>query len=175
MDWCAIAIPAPVDDGPPVGVQLLGPAWSDEVIWRAAARLRGEAEPPLLGPRIELAVLGAHLRGQPLHHQLSSRGAAYVTTTATAPTYRMYALEGAVAKPGLQRVADGGGAVEVEVWSLSPAAFGDFVAEIPAPLGVGTLELADGSTVTGFIGESVALDGALDITDYGCWRAWLAR
>ncbi|MEM9610508.1 MAG: allophanate hydrolase [Actinomycetota bacterium] len=174
VDWCAIAVPFPIGDGRPVGVQLLGPAWSDDVIWRAAARLLGEDAPPRSAPRIELAVLGAHLLGQPLHHQLSDRGASYVTTTTTAPAYRMYALDGTIAKPGLVRVSEGGGAVEVEVWSLCPAAFGSFVSEIPGPLGVGTLELADGTTVIGFLCESVAVDGALEITEHGGWRGWLA-
>lgn len=174
VDWCAIAVPFPLDDRRPVGVQLLGPAWSDDVIWRAAARLIGEEPPPRTEPRIELAVVGAHLFGQPLHHQLADRGATLERTTTTAPTYRMHVLDGEVPKPGLVRVDSGGGAIEVEVWSLSPAAFGEVVAMIPAPLGVGTLELADGSGVVGFLCEPLALDGTLDITDHGGWRAWLA-
>ena len=124
---------------------------------------------------IHLAVGGAHLEGQPLNHQLTSRGGALVASTTPAPTYRMYALDTTPPKPGLVRVAEGGAAVEVEVWALGAAEFGTFVAEVPAPLAIGTVELADGSSVKGFVCEPIAIDGAEDITAYGGWRAWLDR
>jgi allophanate hydrolase len=124
---------------------------------------------------ISIAVVGAHLEGQPLHHQLTSRGAGFVQRTTTAPSYRMYALATEPPKPGPARVADGGGAVEVEVWALEPEGFATFVDGIPAPLTIGRLVLADGSDVAGFLCEPVATVGADDITAFGGWRGYLAR
>lgn len=128
-----------------------------------------DADPPIL-----LAVCGAHLEGQPLHHQLTERGARLVARTTTAPRYRMVALPTEPPKPGLARVAGAGAAIEVEVWALDPAGFGTFVAAVPAPLAIGKVELADGTWVPGFTCEPVALDGAPDISVHGGWRAWLA-
>jgi allophanate hydrolase len=119
-------------------------------------------------------VCGAHLEGQPLNHQLVDRGARLVARTATAPTYRLVALPTDPPKPGLVRVADGGAAIEVEVWSLDAAGFGAFVAEVPAPLAIGTVVLADGSSVMGFTCEGLAAADAPDITAHGGWRAYLA-
>ncbi|MDD9370753.1 MAG: hypothetical protein PV358_11620, partial [Acidimicrobiales bacterium] len=117
---------------------------------------------------------GAHLEGQPLNHQLTGRGAWLVRRTATAPAYRMVALPTTPPKPGVVRVDEGGAPLEVEVWALDPAGFGAFVDEIPAPLAIGTIELADGSWVNGFVCEAHAVAGAEDITAHGGWRAWLA-
>lgn len=128
-----------------------------------------DADPPIL-----LAVCGAHLEGQPLHHQLTERGARLVARTTTAPRYGMVALPTEPPKPGLARVAGAGAAIEVEVWALDPAGFGTFVAAVPAPLAIGKVELADGTWVPGFTCEPVALDGAPDISAHGGWRAWLA-
>jgi allophanate hydrolase len=125
-------------------------------------------------PRITLAVVGAHLSGQPLNHQLTSRTARFVGAARTATGYSLYALSSTIpAKPGLAR--DGGaGGIELELWSLDAAGFGSFVAEIPPPLGVGTLTLDDGRTVKGFLCETHALAAATDITAHGGWRAFLA-
>jgi allophanate hydrolase len=128
-----------------------------------------------VGPgALSLAVVGAHLRGQPLNFELTGRGARFVCATRTADCYRLYALAGTLPpKPGLVRVAPGGGAsIEIEIWSMSPAAWGDFVGAIPPPLGIGTLLLQDGSKVKGFLCESIALAGADDITAFGGWRAY---
>ena|SRR5438445_13894683 len=128
--------------------------------------------------RIHLAVAGAHLDGQPLNHQLTSRAATLVQRTTTAPVYRMYALATDPPKPGLVRVAatdDGAGTVEVEVWSLDAAGFGTFVDGVPAPLTIGRVVLADGTNVAGFLCEPIAAIGAEDITAYGGWRRYLAR
>ncbi|HMN80128.1 MAG TPA: allophanate hydrolase [Burkholderiaceae bacterium] len=123
---------------------------------------------------IRLAVVGAHLTGMPLNDQLTSRGALLVGETRTAPTYRLFALKGSVPpKPGLLRVPEGSPIV-VELWDVPAAAFGSFVAAIPPPLGIGTLELIDGGRVLGFICESIALVDATDITAYGGWRAYLS-
>jgi allophanate hydrolase len=123
-----------------------------------------------------LAVVGAHLSGQPLNHQLTARRARLVATTRTAPIYRLYALPTEPPKPGLVRVGDvdGAGAIEVEVWELDDAAFGSFVDEIPAPLGIGRVVLEDDRDVAGFLCEPIAIDGAPDITHHGGWRAYRA-
>ena len=126
--------------------------------------------------QLRIAVAGAHLRGQPLNHQLTERDARLVEQTSTAPCYRLYALDTQPPKPGLVRV-DGndplGAAIEVEVWELDAAAFGDFVAQVPAPMCIGQVVLADGDCVSGFLCEPVALDGATEITKFGAWRAYL--
>lgn len=125
--------------------------------------------------RIRLAVVGAHLEGMPLHWQLTSRKAAFVGATETAPTYRLYAMADSVPpKPALVHDASGA-AIKVEVYELDAAAFGTFVAEVPPPLAIGTVTLADGSSVKGFVAEPRAMTGAEDITALGGWRAYIAR
>lgn len=124
---------------------------------------------------MRLAVVGAHLRGMPLNHQLTTRDAVFVEETVTADHYRLYALAGQVpAKPGLAR-AEQGNAIIVELWDVPLARFGEFVAEVPAPLGIGSVTLADGRVVKGFICEPQALGAATDITQWGGWKAWLAH
>ncbi|GAB2449692.1 allophanate hydrolase [Conyzicola lurida] len=121
-----------------------------------------------------LAVAGAHLSGQPLNHQLADRDAELVETTTTSPDYRLFALATTPPKPGVVRVAEGGSALEVEIWRLTEAAFGSFVAALPRPMAIGTVTLADGSEVSGFVVEQIAIEGAADITEYGGWRGYLA-
>jgi allophanate hydrolase len=119
-------------------------------------------------------VVGAHLTGMPLNFQLTSRDAVFVEQTLTAGDYRLYALPGTVPpKPGLAK-ADSGQSIIVELWDIPLARFGEFVAEIPAPLGIGNLKLVDGRSVKGFICEPWALAEALDITPFGGWRAYIA-
>jgi len=128
------------------------------------------------GVEVEVAVVGAHLSGQPLNSQLTERDAIFRETSRTAAGYRLYALPGTTPpKPGLVYEGTGPGAVEVEIWEMDDAAFGSFVAMIPAPLGIGTLVLEDGRRVKGFLCESHATGGAEDITNFGGWRAWLNR
>lgn len=122
-----------------------------------------------------LAVAGAHLRDQPLHHQLADRDAEFVEATTTSADYRLFALSTVPPKPGVVRVAEGGAALEVEVYRLTAAAFGSFVAALPQPMAIGSVALADGSLVSGFLVEPIALAGADDITAFGGWRAYLAR
>lgn len=127
--------------------------------------------------RVRLAVVGAHLRGQPLNSQLIDRGAQLVGTTKTAACYRLVALPTEPPKPGLIRTeagTAGAGAVEVEVYDLEVAAFGHIVAAVPAPLCIGRVVLEDGSDVAGFLCEPVGATGCLDITHFGGWRAYLA-
>ena len=130
---------------------------------------------PMPAARISLAVCGAHLRGQPLNKQLTECDAHLVAERTTATAYRFYALDTQPPKPGLVRVAPGSAdaaAIEVEVWSLDPVAFANFVDAIPQPLCIGRVVLDDGSNVAGFLCEPAALAGALDITSYGGWRAY---
>ena len=114
------------------------------------------------------------MSGLPLNHQLTSRGARLVTATHSAPEYKFYALPGGPPyRPGMVR-SENGAAIELEIWELPASEFGSFVAGIPAPLGIGTIELADGSSVQGFVCEAYGVSGATDITSYGSWRRYLA-
>lgn len=190
VDLCALAVPAGVRaDGLPFGVTLHAPAGHDRVLVALAAAWRDEALTPVPPEPVEgdlpLVVAGAHLRGQPLNHQLTDLGATYLATTTTASGYRLYALDTVPPKPGLVRVdlatdhgPDAGsgppGPIEVEVWSLAPDAFARFVAAVPAPLAIGQVELADGSTCTGFTCMPDGLATATDITAHGGWRAYRA-
>jgi allophanate hydrolase len=114
------------------------------------------------------------MQGLPLNSQLHERGARLLQKTRTAPHYRLYALPGGPPhRPGLIRVASQGAPIELEVWALPAAEVGSFIEAIPAPLGVGKVELADGTIVAGFICEGYAAAGAIDITDYGGWHGYL--
>jgi allophanate hydrolase len=193
MDGCALALPTGFrGDGLPTGVTLIAPAWHDIALldfgrrwqrahpWPLGVSGRLPSPPPQRaaapGPAtVRLAVVGAHLSGMPLNYQLTERAAVFVEATQTADDYRLYALPGTVPpKPGLIRGVDGA-AIQVELWDMPVEAFGSFVALIPAPLGIGTLQLADGREVKGFICESWAATGALDITHFGGWRAYMAH
>jgi allophanate hydrolase len=124
---------------------------------------------------IKIAVVGAHLQGQPLNHQLTDELGVLVRACKTSPIYRMFLLPGPIPKPGLLRQSNNSGfAIELEVWELPPAGFGRFVANIPSPLGIGTLVLEDGEEVKGFLCEPFALETATEISDLGGWRAYLA-
>ncbi|MCC7583457.1 allophanate hydrolase [Serratia sp. Lou2A] len=189
-DLSALALPGPLrGDGLPAGITLIAPAWHDRALaafglrWQRQNALPlgaiGRALPPQPTPapsagHVRLAVVGAHLSGMPLNVQLTQRDAMRVEQTVTAPCYRLYALaDTEPPKPGLARAAQGA-AIRLELWDIPLARFGEFVAEIPAPLGIGTLLLADGRRVKGFICEAWALEGATDITEFGGWRDYLA-
>ncbi|GAS88330.1 allophanate hydrolase [Mycolicibacterium brisbanense] len=177
FDMCAIAIPAgTVADGAQFGVTLLAPAFHDAVVADLAGRFLGEppaATWPELGRAAvtELAVFGAHLRGQPLEHQLTSRGARWGGAIKTAPHYRLYALDTVPPKPGLVRTTEGGATIVGERWVLSRAALGDFLDELPAPMMLGKVELDDGTWITGFGCDHAAVAQGRDITRYGGWLA----
>lgn len=130
------------------------------------------ASAPAGGPEILLVVAGAHLRGQPLNPQLLALDARFVAATRTAAEYRMFALDTVPAKPGVVRVPGRGAALAVEVWALDAAAFGTFVAGLPAPMAIGKVELADGRALPGFLVEPCALEDAEDITAHGGWTAY---
>jgi allophanate hydrolase len=125
---------------------------------------------------IAIAVVGAHLSGMALNSELAGLGARLLEATTTAPDYRLYALATTPARPGMLRVEAGkGAAIALEVWSLSASAFGQFVAAIPPPLSIGTVRLADGRSVKGFLVESAAISGARDISSFGGWRPYMAE
>jgi allophanate hydrolase len=133
-----------------------------------------DVSPLHTGGTVEIAVCGAHMKGLPLNAQLTDRGAQLLAVTRSAPEYRLYALPGGPPqRPGMVRVATGGAAIELEVWRMPVARFGDFVAGIPAPLAIGRVRLTDGSEVSGFVCESVAVPEAADITHYGGWRGYV--
>ncbi|MEH3085512.1 MAG: allophanate hydrolase [Xylophilus ampelinus] len=196
LDYAALSVPASIrPDGLPFGITLVGRCGSD---WRladlgqrfhhATGLAQGATGRPLPAPvpvaglrpsaatHLPLAVVGAHLSGLPLNGQLTARGARLAETTATAARYRLFALPGTVPpKPGLQRVAAGeGAAIALEVWQVPLAAVGSFLALVPPPLALGSVELADGRWVHGFVCEGHALDAAEDVTAHGGWRAYLA-
>lgn len=138
--------------------------------------MTGARDGRLENDEIEIVVVGAHLSGLALNRELLALGGRLVRAVSTEPEYRLYALPSGNGprRPGLLRVAEGGGAaIEAEVWALSPAGFGRFVSGIPAPLGIGTLRLADGTRPKGFLVEAEAIRDASDITAHGGWRAFL--
>lgn len=171
----AIAVPAAEGPG---GVTVLAPAGGAAAVATIAAGLHGEeVVPGPQGPggRVLLAVVGAHLRGQPLNPELVAAGAELVAATSTAPCYRLFHLRGGPPeRPGLERVPSAGRAIEVEVWSMPVAGLGRVVAGVAPPLGIGSVELADGRWVKGFICETHGLADAVDITSFGGWRRYLA-
>jgi allophanate hydrolase len=193
LDLAAIAVPSSMrPDGLPFGITLIGPAGSELRLAELAARYHaatgltlGTSSEPVPAPRgpvaqpgrsARVAVVGAHLSGLPLNGQLRERGARLVAHTRTAAAYRFHALPNTTPpKPGMVRVGHGEGAsIAVEVWEMPIEHFGSFVALVPSPLCIGTIELEDGSSVQGFLCEPAALEGATDITAYGGWRAYMA-
>lgn len=193
LDMCGIAVPAGErKDGLPSSVTLLAASGKDGLTARLARDVhalsrmalgatgwRLPATPAPLEPSescpIDLAVVGAHLSGMPLNGQLRALGARFSRVARTTNAYRLYALAGQTPpKPGLIRTGGNGGeAIDLEIWQLTPEAFGLFVAAIPSPLGIGTIQLCDGTSVKGFLAEPAALEGAQDISRYGGWRAYL--
>ena len=193
LDLAAIACPSGMrGDGLPSSLTLIGPSGADGFLAGMAAEIQARSgvpmgatglavPPPAPMPavpssgRIALAVVGAHLAGLPLNPELVALGGVFLREAETTSDYRLYALPGSKPpKPGLLRVTDGeGAAIRLELWTLDKASFGAFVAGIPAPLGVGTIRLSDGSSAKGFLVEAEAVKGAEDITKFGGWRAYL--
>jgi allophanate hydrolase len=193
MGLAAIAVPGGFGpSGLPAGVTLIGPSYSDDALAPFAGAMHAAAAcgmgkdrsatvpaaplPQVPEDWIQIAVVGAHLTGMPLNHELTGPGGVKMAETTTAPGYRLFALPGTVPpKPGLiHDPAFSGPGIAVEVWALPAAAFGAFVARIPAPLEIGKLTLADGTQVSGFLCEGHAVTGAEEITGFGGWRAYRA-
>jgi allophanate hydrolase len=194
LDLCGLALPAAIrTDGIPFGITLLAPAGQDAQlasigrVFHADTKLtlgsRSLPQPPLAalpasvsGDEIAVAVVGAHLSGMALNGELKALGGRLLESTTTASDYKLYALDTAPPKPGMLRVEAGtGSSIELEVWALSAAAFGKFVAAIPPPLSIGTIRLADGRGVKGFIVEPAAVESARDISEFSGWRAFMAE
>lgn len=180
-------------DGAPFGITLLAPAGRDAElagigrVFHAdtglAVGAKAVPQPPLAAipatagaDEITIAVVGAHLSGMALNHELTTLDARLLEQTVTAPDYRLYALDTTPPKPGMLRIEAGAGhTIKLELWAMSPAAFGKFVAAIPPPMAIGTLRLADGRQAKGFIVEPAAIAGAKDISAYGGWRTFMAE
>jgi len=199
LDLCALAVPAGFRaDGAPVGATLIAPAFADHRLAEIGRRIQDlgalplgatrytvpafpadrASTPPAPRETLDLVVVGTHLSGEPQNHQLTDLGGRLTATTRTAPAYRLHALPAGnddTPRPGLLRASPGGhdgAAIEAEVWTLSPAAFGAFVAAVPPPLTIGTVALADGTERKGFLCEAHATLEAPDITHHGGWRAY---
>jgi allophanate hydrolase len=164
LDMASTSIPAGTVDGLPFGVMITAPAFHDLAVHQLAERL--------LGPAIDILVVGAHLTDQPLTHQLVAHGGSFARSVRTSADYALFALDTTPPKPGLVRVATGGTAIAGEVWSLPAAGFGRFVAALPSPMTIGRVTLDDGESVSGFLCEPVATIGTADISDHGGWLAW---
>lgn len=187
-DLAAIALPNTIRaDGLPSGVTFIASAWYDQALAKFAQQWQTLTELPLgtsshryqksfeieSQNSVKLAVVGAHLSGMPLNFQLTTRQATLLAKTQTAKSYKLFALKNTVPpKPGLQFDIDGT-AIEVEVWEIPLANFGAIVAEVPSPLGIGNLQLEDGTWVKGFICETYAIQEAVDISHFGGWRAYI--
>ena len=193
LDMCGIAVPGPFrSDGRAAGITLLGPRGRDAALAGLARAFHAEANVPLgatgraLAPTDPLppsapqgheaiVLVGAHMSAMPLNREIKELGGVFLRAAETKPCYRLYALPGGPpARPGLVRVAADGRAIATEVWALPTAAFGRFVAAIPSPLGIGTVQLADGSAVKGFLCESEGARGAEDVSSYGGWRSYIS-
>jgi allophanate hydrolase len=193
LDLCGLALPSAMrSDDAPFGITLLAPAGQDALlasigrIFHADTKLalggkclKQEPLTPLPARsayEITIAVVGAHLSGMALNSELQELDGRLIEATTTAPDYKLYKLDTTPPKPGMLRVAAGAGsAIKLELWSLSAASFGKFVAAIPPPLSIGTIRLSDGREVKGFIVEPAAIHGARDISSYGGWRAFMAE
>ena len=190
LDYAAVAVPAgTMQNGLPWGVTLFGRVFTDQYLLSLADALQRRTGTALIGgqsitspapqnaarnDRARLVVCGAHLDGLPLNWQLKQRGGRLLETTRSAVAYKLYALAGGPPfRPGMVRVAEGGAPIEVEVWEIPSSELGSFLTGIPAPLGLGKVQLADGRWETGFICEAYGLENAVDITEFGGWRAYM--
>lgn len=188
LDLSAIAVPTGfTTHGLPFGITLFSNAFHDEFLLEIANRLHKESElnlgrsdvrkHPELAPveynSVPIAVCGAHMSGLPLNSQLKELGSVYLKTTHTSPHYRLFALPNtSPPKPGLVKDAEHGGPIEIELWNLPKSQWSTFIEQIPPPLGIGNIELEDGSFVKGFLCEAWATEGARDITELGSWRTF---
>ncbi|MEE4157040.1 allophanate hydrolase [Pseudomonas viridiflava] len=190
LDYAAVAVPSTfMDNGLPWGVTLFGRAFTDQYLLSLADAFQRHTALPLISGNTpptpttvarndmaRLVVCGAHLDGLALNGQLKQRGARLLEATQSSPDYQLYALAGGPPfRPGMVRVAEDGVAIEVEVWELPSAELGSFLTGIPAPLGLGKVQLADGRWETGFICEPYGLEGARNISEVGGWRAYLRQ
>ncbi|MZI93608.1 allophanate hydrolase [Vibrio sp. CAIM 722] len=182
LDYTAIAVPAGMtEQGLPFGVTLFTRAFTDTWLiglakeWQTHANLPLGATGQSLMPKMDIMVCGAHMQGLSLNQQMQNIGGELKHKVKTAPNYRFYALAGGPPyRPGLVRDDQQGSTIDVEVWTVNQAGVGELLAQIPHPLGLGSVELEDGTWVTGFICEPCATQGATEITQFGSWRAYMA-
>jgi len=192
LDLAGTAIPAGfMQNGLPFGITLIAPAMHDQRLlsyahqWQQHLTLNAGAlsyspilaDAPLVTVHdtIKIAVCGAHLEGMPLNWQLTERDAVLLEKTKSSESYQLYALPGGPPyRPGLKRVSQAGCKIEIEIWEMPAENFGTFVANIPAPLGIGKVETENGEWLTSFICESYGFDQAIDISSFGGWRAYMA-
>jgi len=196
LGLCAIAIPASMSEsGLPFGITLIAPNGYDHALVKLASLLEQDStlflgkhlrnkqardqalsHPLACRPSIEIAVVGAHLKGMPLHHQIQNSACQLIETTVTTKEYRLFALANTTPpKPGLMRVEEGGSAIEVEVYRMPLDQVGMFLSQIPAPLGLGSIKLQSGKVVKGFICEPIGIEDAKDISEFGGWRGYLSH
>ncbi|VXC95250.1 Allophanate hydrolase [Burkholderia sp. 8Y] len=193
LDYAAVATPtAFMHNGLPWGVTVFGRAFTDHYLLGVADLLQRTSGIACVGgneiaagkrgiaanDRLRIAVCGAHMQGLPLNGDLLSRGARLVQATRSALSYRLAALPASpdgTRRPGMWRVAQNGVAIAVEVWEMPAAELGSFIANVPSPLALGKVELADGSWIIGFLCEPYGVQSAEDISAFGGWRAWLGR
>lgn len=198
-DMSALAIPAGFrSDGLPFGITLLSQKFNDYALLEIAGKfLKGffgdertfgclpekrSSQIDTLSStipkidytnKIKLAVVGAHLKGHPLHWQLQKCNASFIESTTTSKSYKLYALPktGPVAKPGLRRVDHDGSSIVVETYAIPTELFGQFISMVPEPLGIGSVELESGDWVKSFICEEFGynLPGTVEITSFGGW------
>ncbi len=182
LDYAAVAVPNGfMENGLPWGVTVFGRAFTDQYLLSVADAMQRQQDASLCAPTgtashdfTRLVVCGAHLQGLALNGQLLRRGARLLELTHSSADYQLFALAGGPPyRPGMLRVSEGGVAIEVEVWELPSCALGSFLAGIPAPLGIGKVQLADGRWESGFICEPYGLSGARDISHFGGWRGYL--
>ncbi|MFV8312324.1 allophanate hydrolase [Mycobacteroides chelonae] len=179
FDLCAVAVPAGTAGDAQFGVTVLARAFDDAVAFDIAALITGDAAeqdvwPTAITLSYELAVFGAHLKGGPLEFQLTDLGARWVGPVRTASKYRMAALRTTPPKPGLTRSEEDGVSIGGEIWRLSPAALGTFLAQLPEPMLLGKVECEDGVWRTGFGCDGGAAQAGIDISEHGSWPAAIA-
>ena len=194
MRLCAVAVPAGFTDrGLPFGVTFIAQEGSDNALLKLASQwqilfglplgksnTKGSLNDLLIDPSkndtMEIAVVGAHLQGMPLHSQLTDRRARIIKSCKSSKSYKLFALANTTPpKPGLMKTKSDGVAIDLEIYEMPISEVGSFLDLIPAPLGLGNIELEDGSWVKGFICEPYAIDGSKDISDLGGWRAYIKQ
>lgn len=161
----AVAFPGRHTNGLPFGLMFTATGEREEAVGSLISQFQNHA--------CDIVVFGAHMMGEPLNHQLVAAGGTLLDTVVTAQEYKMFEIEGDVPKPGVLRVASGGVSLTGERWRLPASGFGHFIASLLQPMSVGSVELLDGSQVTGFMVEPIAVEGATDISEYGGWRPWI--
>jgi allophanate hydrolase len=181
LDLCAIAVPGQdAAPGLPFGISLFALSDQEDLIVGLAKQYTGSAILPEPEQATEqettlVAVCGLHMRGFPLEKQMNACGAKFVCESTSAAKYQFVKLPTTPAKPGMIKLLEGGSAIDLEIWEMPLVSFGGFAASIPAPLGIGKVELADGTEVPGFTCEAYAAEYSEDISHFGGWRALVGQ